>query len=119
MKIALLLQVSSIPILVAAASQTVLQNTNGCGKAYGDLSQPIIIKPNGVRRQFLVTVPDSYDNQQATGVILSFHGYGKDMWNQQEISRLNDSKFNPDMIAVFPQGLDVSSSSGCLRISAI
>jgi poly(3-hydroxybutyrate) depolymerase len=86
-----------------------MQGTPGCGKAHGDLSEPIKIESNGVQRCFLVYVPESYQEEQATGLILSFHGYGKNMWNQQEISRFNDSTFNPDMIAVFPQGLNVSN----------
>src|SRR5271156_5217329 len=64
-----------------------------CGKAHGDLSEPLTIESNGVQRQFLVYVPESYQEEQATG-LMSFHGYGKDMWNQQEISRFNDSTFN-------------------------
>ena len=107
-KSSLLLLASFFTVSLAAASQTVLQSTSGCGKALGDLSRPLSITRNGITREFLVHVPESYDKDRATGLILSFHGYGKDMWNQQEISRFNDSKFNPDMIAVFPQGLDVS-----------
>jgi poly(3-hydroxybutyrate) depolymerase len=106
-KISFLFLTSSLLVSIAAASQKIIQSTPGCGKAYGDLSEPLTIESNGVQRQFLVYVPESYQKEQATGLILSFHGYGKDMWNQQEISRFNDSTFNPDMIAVFPQGLDV------------
>jgi len=108
-KISLLFLTSSLPFSCAAASQKIIQSTSGCGKAHGDLSEPLTIESNGVQRQFLVYVPESYQEDQATGLILSFHGYGKDMWNQQEISRFNDTAFNPDMIAVFPQGLDVSN----------
>jgi poly(3-hydroxybutyrate) depolymerase len=108
-KIFLLFLTSSLPFSCAAASQKIMQSTPGCGKTHGDLSKPLTIKSNGIQRQFLVYVPESYQEDQATGLILSFHGYGKCMWNQQEISRFNDSTFNPDMIAVFPQGLDVSN----------
>jgi poly(3-hydroxybutyrate) depolymerase len=107
-KILFLFLTSSLPVSIAATSQKIIQSTPGCGKAHGDLSEPLTIESNGVQRQFLVYVPESYQKEQATGLIMSFHGYGKDMWNQQEISRFNDSTFNPDMIAVFPQGLDVS-----------
>jgi poly(3-hydroxybutyrate) depolymerase len=107
-KIFFLFLTSLLPVSIAAASQKPIQRTPGCGKAHGDLSEPLTMESNGVPRQFLVYVPESYQKEQATGLIMSSHGYGKDMWNQQEISRFNDSTFNPDMIAVFPQGLDVS-----------
>jgi poly(3-hydroxybutyrate) depolymerase len=108
-KVSLLFLTSSLFFSCAAASQKIMQGTPGCGKAHGDLSEVHRIKSNGVERRFLVYVPESYQEEQATGLILSFHGYGKSMWNEQEISRFNDSTFNPDMIAVFPQGLDVSN----------
>ena len=42
---------------------------------------------------------------KANPMVLSFHGNGKDMDYQAAVSRFNDSSINPNMIAVFPQGL--------------
>ena len=67
----LLLLVSSLFTSLAASFQTVLMSTSGCGKAPGDTSSPLNITSDGTLRQFLVHVPDSYDKDQATGLILS------------------------------------------------
>lgn len=50
-------------------------------------------------------MPASYNKNRATPVLFSFHGNGKNMAYQATLSRFTESAINPDMLAVFPQGL--------------
>ena len=76
------------------------------GKSWGDMSEPLTIESNSVViSQFDVNVPEIHSNQQATILILFFDSYRKDMGNQSKISSFNVSKFNLDMIAMFPHDL--------------
>jgi poly(3-hydroxybutyrate) depolymerase len=88
-------------------------HTSGCGKHHshdGQLETISIPTHNGPR-EFSIWVPPSYNKHNNTPVILSFHGSDMNSAEQAQLSGLNDSSVNPDMIAVFPQAIDVSVPS--------
>lgn len=63
----------------------------------------------GGNRSFLVNVPASYKFGEPMGMIISYHGRGKNMAEQEGLSQFSDESFKPQFIAVYPQGNHVSS----------
>jgi hypothetical protein len=76
----------------ACASPHKTDDSAGCGLFHKDKNHTVTITSGNV----------------ATSVILSYHGRGKTMREQQRISGLSNATLNPDMIAVYPQGCNVS-----------
>ena len=88
--------------------------TSGCGKFHEDIGESHAVTipqtlANGseVYRQFLVHLPLSYDKHTASALVLSYHGRGKTMREQERISGLSEATLNPNMISVYPQGFNV------------
>lgn len=86
--------------------------TPGCGIVHSSLpganSTVLTIPSSGGQRKFLVHVPSSYNIYKPTGVIFSYHGNSRTAQYQESLSRFSDPSFNPDHIAVYPQGLNNS-----------
>ncbi|TAQ86346.1 hypothetical protein B7494_g5325 [Chlorociboria aeruginascens] len=83
----------------------------GCGldlpasQIPGGLSQNASITSSGVNRTYLVHIPSNYDINTPVPLIFSFHGGGKNASEQEELSQFSNDEFNPDAIAVYPQGI--------------
>ncbi|KAF2173769.1 carbohydrate esterase family 1 protein [Zasmidium cellare ATCC 36951] len=67
-------------------------------------SNSITITSSGRSRTFLLHIPTNY-NTTARGLILSYHGRGKTAASQEQLSSFSDPYFNPDLLAVYPQGV--------------
>lgn len=81
------------------------------GVVAGALGTEIPIISHGVSRSYLLHVPLHYDNKSPAPVYFSFHGATKDASEQEGLSQFSDNTLNPDGIAVYPQGQDVSPES--------
>ena len=95
------------PLLAATVAQTGCGTTHASGKTNG----PFSINSSGGNRQYIIHVPKSYNANKATPLIVSYHGHGKTMYEQETLSQFSDETLNADMLVVYPQGLDVSSPS--------
>ncbi|KAK5055347.1 hypothetical protein LTR84_013097 [Exophiala bonariae] len=87
--------------------------TPGCGIAQDSLietqnSTRFTISSSGREREFFIHVPSTYKAHSPTGVIFSFHGNSRTAQYQEALSQFSDPTFNPDHIAVYPQGLNNS-----------
>lgn len=63
---------------------------------------------DGTARKYIIHIPSNYDQDKPVPVIFSFHGRTKTAEEQQGLSQFSNEDWNPDAIAVYPQGLDVS-----------
>lgn len=86
---------------------------DGCGKSHnsGSTNGPFTIQSGGIDRQYIIHVPSSYDPSSKTPLILSYHGRNRTMYEQETLSQFSDETLNPDMLAVYPQGLKNGSST--------
>ncbi|KEF56532.1 uncharacterized protein A1O9_06720 [Exophiala aquamarina CBS 119918] len=86
--------------------------TPGCGTSHSSLlganSTSWTIPSSGSERKFLVHVPSTYNAHKPTGVIFSYHGNSRNAQYQETLSQFSDPSFNPDHIAIYPQGLNNS-----------
>ncbi|KAB8272959.1 Alpha/Beta hydrolase protein [Aspergillus minisclerotigenes] len=60
----------------------------------------------GTQRFYRIHIPSNYDVNKPTPLIFSFHGRGKTAENQEKLSQFSNEDWNPDAIAVYPQGLN-------------
>lgn len=61
----------------------------------------------GTQRSYRMHIPSGYNKDKAAPVIFSFHGRSKTAKGQEELSQFSNEEWNPDAIAIYPQGIDV------------
>jgi poly(3-hydroxybutyrate) depolymerase len=97
-------------LLATLASPILAIGSNGCGQspphAPGTTAQ-YSISSSGGNRTFLVHLPQYYTGQTATPLLFSFHGHERDAPSQEHDSQMSNETFNPNTIAVYPQGVNV------------
>lgn len=83
------------------------QGSAGCGTPHtvDGASHNHSVSTNGGKRDYRLRLPGSYDLNTPAPVVLSYHGHGKDMVEQETLSQFSNDAINPNMIAVYPQGL--------------
>lgn len=79
----------------------------GCTKPHtGDgVSKDFQVATNGGNRTYRIHLPISYNPNITAPLIISYHGHGEDMVQQEILSQFSNDAINPNMIAVYPQGL--------------
>ncbi|CZT14543.1 related to poly(3-hydroxybutyrate) depolymerase [Ramularia collo-cygni] len=103
----------AVSVLALLGAANALTKSPGCGRALGTnirrggtgQSNSLSITSNGVTRTFLLHIPTNYDVNDARGLVFSFHGRSRTAVSQEALSSFSDPYFNPDLLAVYPQGL--------------
>ena len=70
----------------------------------GNSSELTIELSNGDTREYLLHVPRNYNESVRVGLILAYAGRGSDSADAESFTRFSDPSYNPDMLAVYPQG---------------
>src|SRR5262245_51380610 len=79
---------------------------SGCGRAAAPvLTQSRQLTSGGVVRQFLLTIPDRYDPNVPTPLILNFHGLGSDATQQAVYTQLDARAKARGFIVATPNGI--------------
>ncbi|KAH7317934.1 poly depolymerase [Rhexocercosporidium sp. MPI-PUGE-AT-0058] len=99
---------------LSAAIPTYTTGSGGCGKplpaaqspAGGASHQTHFTQSDGTARTYLIHIPSNYDVNTAVPLIFSFHGRTKNSSEQEELSQFSNEEWNPNGIAVYPQGID-------------
>jgi poly(3-hydroxybutyrate) depolymerase len=91
------------------------QPSSGCGKQIpkaielGTSKNLTIDSASGeTPRNYRIHVPESYDTNVPVPLIFSFHGRGKDMEFQDQLSQFSNASYGFGGIAVYPEGVPVS-----------
>lgn len=72
----------------------------------------VSIQSSGIKRSFLINIPETYESKVLSPVILSFHGGERNASQQLELDLLFLPEFNTmGAILVYPQGIDVCHPS--------
>jgi len=80
------------------------------GKAAQPRDATWMLTSGGVTRTFDVHVPASYDPAHPTPLILNFHGYSSNSWQQDLLSKMKAKSDAVGFIAVHPQGTGQTAS---------
>lgn len=102
-----LLLSGAVTLGIAAAERSA-----GCGKSLPEAITPgethmANFTSNGTVRSYRIHLPSNYDDNNAVPVIFSFHGRSKTAKGQEDLSQFSNEKWNPNAIAIYPQGIDV------------
>jgi polyhydroxybutyrate depolymerase len=80
---------------------------SGCGKpASPVVAQQRYLISGGVVRSYLLTVPDHYDPQHRTPLILDFHGHGSNAIQQSAYTQIDAKAKSRGFIVATPNGID-------------
>lgn len=60
----------------------------------------------GTQRTYLLHIPTNYSANTPTPLLFSFHGRSDTGSMQEQISQFSDESYNPNMLAVYPDGMD-------------
>lgn len=98
--------------LSTASSAAATGKTTGCGRPLPEgitpgKTQEAKFTSGGRERSYRMHIPSSYDRYKASPVIFSFHGRSKTAKGQEELSQFSNEEWNPNAIAIYPQGIDV------------
>jgi poly(3-hydroxybutyrate) depolymerase len=108
-------QILQLAIVLTAASTAVAasdQQSEGCGKALPETAKAgetysDHFDSSGGKRDYTVYLPELYNTSEPAPLIFSYHGRGGNPSEQEGLSELNNTDYNPNAIAVFPQGRKV------------
>ncbi|KAK4508414.1 hypothetical protein PRZ48_002152 [Zasmidium cellare] len=86
----------------------------GCGKTLTPgtktggtgFSNNLTITSNGLKRSYLLHLPENYAPTRPHGLIFSFHGRGESGEYQEKLSKFSNGNVNPHMLAVYPDGVE-------------
>ena len=113
-------------ILLSGLASAANSNSPGCDKPLPKAQEPgkshnvtDFTTEDGRKRSYIVHIPSNYDQSKAVPLIFSFHGRHKTAGGQEDLSQFSNEDWNPDAIAVYPQGIDVryysTPCTECLR----
>ena len=79
----------------------------GCGKAASPvIAQPRHLNSGGVVRSYLLTIPDHYNPNHRTPLILDFHGHGSNAVEQSAYTQMDAKAKSRGFIVATPDGID-------------
>lgn len=104
---------TSAMILFSGSSVVHGASSPGCGKNLPRVQEPggsystNITTKDGRERSYIIHIPSNYDKNKPVPVIFSFHGRTRTAKSQEKLSQFSNEEYNPDAIAVYPQGIKV------------
>ena len=90
----------------------VLPEPFACSGKIATKGATLTIESGGRQRSARVHVPDSYDPDVGTMLVLNFHGYSSDDWQQELLSGMTAAADARGFIVVYPRGIANSFNAG-------
>lgn len=83
----------------------------GCGTqhTFPGQTQVFSIQSDGRTRSYRLHLPSNYKSNEARPLLIVYHGSGNNPANFENESRFANETLNPNMITVFPAGVNVRS----------
>ena len=87
--------------------------SSGCGiqhdsYADGQSRNYTVSNTSGGTRTYSIHLPANYDPHTQHPLMISYHGGTQTKEEQDQLSQFSNNTINPNMIAVYPQGIEVS-----------
>lgn len=109
-------------VLLSGLASAARSNSPGCDKPLPKAQEPgkshnvtDFTTEDGRKRSYIIHIPSNYDKSKAVPLIFSFHGRHKTAGGQEALSQFSNEDWNPDAIAVYPQGINVRHYSTSYR----
>jgi poly(3-hydroxybutyrate) depolymerase len=107
----LLTSVLALTLCSAVEAAAVAKRSAGCGIQHDFVgsTRGFTVESGGRTRRFNVHLPSNYNAAADTGVVIAYHGKGGDPEGfETAVTRFSDATVNPNLIAVYPAGVNVS-----------
>ncbi|KAI8623718.1 family 1 carbohydrate esterase [Xylariaceae sp. FL1651] len=80
----------------------------GCGQSHSFVGSTgtFSIESSGGTRSYLIHLPSSYNVNVPLPLLVAYHGSGDTPSNFENTSRFSEESVNPNMVTVYPQGVD-------------
>lgn len=84
----------------------------GCSRTHdwAGTTREFSFESSGGTRSYLIHLPASYKPGSPKPLIIAYHGSGDNMANFETTTRFSDPSVNPNMIVVYPAGINVNLS---------
>lgn len=93
----------------AAAIERRATGAKGCGQPHNFVGETreFGFQSSGGYRSYRIHLPSNYDINSPKPLLLAFHGAGNNPTKFEGQNRFSEESVNPDMITVYPAGLNV------------
>ncbi|KAM4062180.1 esterase PHB depolymerase domain-containing protein [Hirsutella rhossiliensis] len=80
----------------------------GCGKSHDFVgkTREFSFQSSGGKRTYRIHLPSNYEADKPKPLLIAYHGAGNKLEDFENETRFSDESVNPDMIAVYPAGVD-------------
>ncbi|KAI1863091.1 hypothetical protein JX265_007471 [Neoarthrinium moseri] len=103
------MRLSTFPAVLAALGRlTYAASSQGCNKtsAAPTLEKRVTVELAANKsRSFMYWLPPNYDPKTPAPIIISYHGVRQSPTKQANLDQFDNTRFNTDMIAVYPQAV--------------
>lgn len=82
------------------------------GKSGNPGNRTLSLQSSGLNRVSVLHVPASYDPTEGTPLVLNFHGFTSDGWQQQILTRMDATSEARGFIVAYPSGIAASWNAG-------
>lgn len=111
--------IPAVALLLAAAASVTLTGASplekrgspGCGKYHSFVGQTreFSFDSSGGSRTYRIHLPSNYDTNTPKPLLIAYHGAGNNPAAFESETRFSDESINPNMITVYPAGVNVSN----------
>jgi len=100
----LLLVATVLAVVPVAAAHAAIRGSSGCGKSAPTGTTARSIAVSGADRQYLLSIPDSYDPDEPAPLLFNFHGLASNKEQQDAYSRLSQEGGARGYVVITPDG---------------
>lgn len=102
----------ALSVFLASAHSSFTGKGSGCGQptpfglTQGGTGRSNVLTfgtMDGTQRQYLLHIPENYDYDTPTGLILAYAGRGESAENHESTTQLSEASYNPNDIVVYPR----------------
>lgn len=112
MYVHLSLVLSSLALLLNGVTGAAIKRraSAGCGRSHNFIgeSREFSFESSGGTRTYRIHLPSGYNVNEAQPLLLAYHGSGGNPASFEAETGFSDESLNPDMITVYPAGVNVS-----------
>jgi poly(3-hydroxybutyrate) depolymerase len=100
---------SAAAIFTGSEAATIQKRSPGCGQPHSFVGQTreFHFESSGGTRYYRIYLPSNYDTTTPKPLLIAYHGAGNNPAAFEAETRFSDERINPNMITVYPAGINV------------
>lgn len=100
---------SAAVIFGGGEASAIQKRSPGCGRYHSFVGETreFHFESSGGTRYYRIHLPSNYDTTTPKPLLIAYHGAGNNPAAFEAETRFSDERINPNMITVYPAGIDV------------